>query len=101
MGLPLGMGLYLDNLTVNVDVYNEQKSEVKEATKENIDEEEEPRSLFNKKKEKTVANNKCFLFYGPHGSGKQMMAHALAYETNSIFFSKEDFMDLWLDIFGF
>lgn len=89
MGFPLGMGLFLDNLTINIDVYNEQKSEVKEATKENQEEEEkEPKSLFNKKKEKTVQNNKCFLFYGPHGSGKQMMAHALAYETNSIFFSK-------------
>lgn len=82
IGLPLGMRFFVDNLTVNAKVFNERKLGKVEK------EDEEKPCLFDKKKEKTILNNKCFLFYGPKGTGKNMMVKILAHETNSFLFSK-------------
>lgn len=82
IGLPLGMRFFVDNLTVNAKVYNERRLGKVEK------EDEEKPTLFDKKKEKTIMNNKCYLFYGPKGTGKNMMVKILAHETNSFLFSK-------------
>ena len=92
IGLPLSMRFFPDNLTVNPQVYNNQKLQnmgtTKKKKKDNDQEVEEKPTLFDKKKEKTILNNKCYLFYGPQGTGKEMMVEILAHETNSFLFSK-------------
>ena len=85
IGLPLGMRFFPHNLTVNADVFNKKRLQGAGTT---LKKEEDQKSLFDKKKEKTILNNKCYLFYGPKGSGKEMMVQALAYETNSFLFGK-------------
>lgn len=96
IGLPLGMGFFPANLTVNPEVFNDKKLEAlgndpKTKSRDKDDLESEKPSLFDPKKEKSIQNNKCFLFYGPKGTGKEMMVKALAYETNSLLFSKSYF----------
>lgn len=90
IGLPLGMRFFIDNLTVNPKVFNNQRLKGAGTTlkPKNQDEDEKEEELFSKKKEKTILNNKCYLFYGPKGTGKEMMIKALAYETNSFLFGK-------------
>ena len=98
IGFPLGMGIFLDNMTVNPEVYNQMKLEAsgnnqKETTPvDPLEEEVEQPSLFDKKKEKTILNNRCYLFYGPSGTGKEMMVKTLAYETNSLLFSMATYL---------
>jgi hypothetical protein len=87
IAIPLGLGFFIENLTVNTDTYNKQKFKHITQNPSPIDPLEESQSLFDKKKEKTVPNNKCFLFYGPRGTGKQLMVDILAHETNSLLFT--------------
>jgi hypothetical protein len=96
IGLPLGMRFFIDNLTVNPKVFNNQRLKGAGTTikpKKPNEPEQEEQTLFNKKKEKTILNNKCYLFYGPKGTGKEMMIKALAYETNSFLFGNHIFFD--------
>ena len=91
IGLPLGMRFFPDNLTVNPKTFNNQRLEGAGTSTKGLiplNDDEEPESIFDKKKEKTILNNKCYLFYGPEGTGKDMMVNALAYETNSFLFGR-------------
>lgn len=91
IGLPLGIRFFIDNLTVNPKVFKEKRLKGAGTSPRKLkmkDEDGKEESLFDKKKEKTILNNKCYLFYGPKGTGKEMMVNALAYETNSFLFGE-------------
>lgn len=93
IGLPLGIRFFIDNMTVNPQVFQKQRLKgagTSPANLKSAKEDENEESLFDKKKEKTILNNKCYLFYGPKGTGKEMMVNALAYETNSFLFGEAE-----------